>query len=271
MLLLVCVCHPWPVLQTYGAAELGRGSGVLDVAGGRGYLAYALQCERGVRTTVIGEEMTPHAPSCSHTRTHALCQLPTRARAAAALSRCDERRARASHVRGCCTARARVDPGVRKSGLTSRQRRALRKCGVGQYSSLACCFGPAFVAVPQQRALLEQASLVCGMHPDEATESIVDLALAFNKPFAVVPCCVFAHLAPQRRVRHRPGSSEAAAAAVAGGEADADGGVPVRDIAQFCEYLKAKDARIQEALLPFAGRNKVLYVHPNQSDAPVES
>ena len=30
-----------------------------------------------------------------------------------------------------------------------------------------------------------------GMHPDEATESIVDVALACRKPFAIVPCCVF--------------------------------------------------------------------------------
>ena len=35
------------------------------------------------------------------------------------------------------------------------------------------------------------AMQVIGLHPDEATEAIVDCALAHNKPFAVVPCCVF--------------------------------------------------------------------------------
>ena len=38
------------------------------------------------------------------------------------------------------------------------------------------------------------------MHPDQATEPIVDAALLYGLPFAVVPCCVFAELAPQRRL-----------------------------------------------------------------------
>lgn len=42
-----------------------------------------------------------------------------------------------------------------------------------------------------------QCSLVCGMHPDGATEFIVDLALALGKPFAVVPCCVYAAAMPR--------------------------------------------------------------------------
>lgn len=36
------------------------------------------------------------------------------------------------------------------------------------------------------------APQVVGMHPDQATDAIVDFALACSKPFAVVPCCVFA-------------------------------------------------------------------------------
>ena len=35
-----------------------------------------------------------------------------------------------------------------------------------------------------------------GLHPDEATEAIVDCALANRKPFAVVPCCVFPRCPP---------------------------------------------------------------------------
>ena len=37
---------------------------------------------------------------------------------------------------------------------------------------------------------------VVGLHPDEATEAIVDCALAHGKPFAVVPCCVFPRYPP---------------------------------------------------------------------------
>ena len=38
---------------------------------------------------------------------------------------------------------------------------------------------------------LQTCSLVLGLHPDQATDSIVDFAMHFGKPFAVVPCCVF--------------------------------------------------------------------------------
>jgi hypothetical protein len=40
-------------------------------------------------------------------------------------------------------------------------------------------------------ALVEGCSVVCGLHPDSATEPAVDWALERGKPFAVVPCCVF--------------------------------------------------------------------------------
>jgi len=48
-------------------------------------------------------------------------------------------------------------------------------------------------------ALLADAHFVVGLHPDEATEAIVDGALRHRRPFAVVPCCVFAKLFPNRR------------------------------------------------------------------------
>ena len=38
---------------------------------------------------------------------------------------------------------------------------------------------------------MSSCSVVVGMHPDQATEAIVDFALCENKPFAIVPCCVF--------------------------------------------------------------------------------
>ena len=86
------------------------------------------------------------------------------------------------------------------------------------------------------------ASLVVGMHPDEATEAIVTNSIAHGKRFAVVPCCVFAHLFPHRTLL------------------SAEGSKPVRDINDFCSYLKSKDPRIEEAALPFEGRNKVLFM-----------
>ncbi|KXZ53943.1 hypothetical protein GPECTOR_6g861 [Gonium pectorale] len=53
--------------------------------------------------------------------------------------------------------------------------------------------------------LLRNCSLVVGLHPDQATEAILDFALQGGKPFALLPCCVFPRLFPGRRLRLRPG------------------------------------------------------------------
>ena len=88
--------------------------------------------------------------------------------------------------------------------------------------------------------MLRDCSAVVGMHPDGATESIVDFALATGKPFAVVPCCVF------------PQSFQ--------GRSDPETGGSVTTHSQFVRYLRAKDpARIGMATLPFSGKNVVLY------------
>ena len=93
-------------------------------------------------------------------------------------------------------------------------------------------------------ALWRAASVVIGMHPDEATEPIVDEALAAGKPFAVVPCCVFPTLFPNRRVPDTAGG----------------GTVPVRTHEQFVRYLCAKHAGIRTALIEgLPGRNVVVY------------
>ena len=47
------------------------------------------------------------------------------------------------------------------------------------------------------------SEIIIGMHPDQATEPIIDMALKYQKPFAVVPCCVFAHENPHRRLKNR--------------------------------------------------------------------
>jgi hypothetical protein len=85
---------------------------------------------------------------------------------------------------------------------------------------------------------LATCDVLVGMHPDQATEAIVDAALALGKPFAVVPCCVFPELFPDRRRRD---------------------GAEVREYVDFVEYLRAKDPEIRIGYLPFEGRSRVLY------------
>jgi hypothetical protein len=68
----------------------------------------------------------------------------------------------------------------------------------------------------------------------------VDFARAHRKPFAVVPCCVFAQAHQWRRLK-------------------ATGAVP-RSYDDFIAYLVEKDPEhIRVAELAFGGRNKVVY------------
>jgi len=101
-----------------------------------------------------------------------------------------------------------------------------------------CSYIPEYFSAGFRPELLQQASALVGMHPDEATEAIVDAALANRKPFAVVPCCVFPTLFPGRTL--------------------ADGSAVVHT-QQFALYLASKDRRIRIRRLPFEGRNLVVY------------
>ncbi|RCI02533.1 hypothetical protein CU098_000978, partial [Rhizopus stolonifer] len=49
--------------------------------------------------------------------------------------------------------------------------------------------------------LISQVGLFLGLHADQATIPIVEAALKAQKPFAVVPCCVFSHQHRDRRLR----------------------------------------------------------------------
>ncbi len=90
--------------------------------------------------------------------------------------------------------------------------------------------------------LWQCAAVVVGLHPDEATDSIVEAALAARKPFAVVPCCTFWKENGHRRLSN---------------------GSPVFTYAQYVQYLTEKDEAIRvERLHEVPGRNLVLYWSP---------
>jgi hypothetical protein len=124
--------------------------------------------------------------------------------------------------------------------------------------------GAALMSSSVLASTLASCALLYGMHADGATEALVDYALAHDKPFAVVPCCVFPGAAPHRRVRRRrePSAPAVAAAAAAATEAVVvadDEWIPVRSYEQFLDYLQAKHPSIQRTNLSFEGRNTVLY------------
>ena len=111
-------------------------------------------------------------------------------------------------------------------------------------------------SVPLLHSYLCAATLLIGLHADGATEAIVDFALLHNKPFAVVPCCVFCNESGERIVQdtvneHGDGQDRAVRRRV-------------RSYEDFIAYLLSKDARIRTHTLPFQGRNLCLYVPPDR-------
>lgn len=87
--------------------------------------------------------------------------------------------------------------------------------------------------------------MLIGLHPDEATDHIVDIGLALRIPFVVVPCCVFPNFFKQRRLRN---------------------GKVVRSYEDLCQFIMEKDPNIKRDTVPFRGRNVALYWHPPPSD-----
>ena len=86
--------------------------------------------------------------------------------------------------------------------------------------------------------LIKGCSLIIGMHPDEATVDIVDVALAKKINFAVVPCCVFHNKFPDRKLKN---------------------GKDVVEYPDIIQFILEKDDSLKIDFLNIKGRNKVIY------------
>ncbi|ETO29359.1 hypothetical protein RFI_07765 [Reticulomyxa filosa] len=97
--------------------------------------------------------------------------------------------------------------------------------------------------------VIEHCSLLVGIHPDLACEPIIDTALLFNKPFAVLPCCVFPNSFPHRRILDP-----------LTGKLDK----PVHSHQDFITYLLNKHPKFQvDTLEMMDGKNQVIYWIPD--------
>jgi hypothetical protein len=92
---------------------------------------------------------------------------------------------------------------------------------------------------PECSERVKGCEVLVGLHSDQATEAVVDTAIALGKPWAVVPCCVFPSLFADRVVEGRP----------------------VRSYDDFVAYLLTKLApgAVRVDFLPCKGRNKILF------------
>jgi len=136
-----------------------------------------------------------------------------------------------------------IDPLVRKHGekLDPIGAKRIRKAQAPHPALLSKEFNrTTFLEISEQEDLIKQSSMLVGLHPDEPTEDILDMALQYGKNVAVVPCCVFPCFFPLRYL--------------------SDGRF-VRTYDDFLEYLLAKDDRLRKHNLPFQGRNTLIYMN----------
>jgi len=185
---------------------LNQGSGVLDIAGGIGHVSMALSL-RGIQSTVIDPR-----PSVG--------KLPSRDRKVyrRALSK---KQTIAAVEFGTCRAWFGVRPNEADHDLRE---------GGGPDTIEVCS--------PCTNAeLLGNCSAVVALHPDEATDYVIDFAIEHQKPFVVVPCCVFSRLFPWRRVS----------------------GKRVSTYQDLVTYLKCMHPNIQATVLDFDGANQALW------------
>ena len=245
-------------------------AGVVDVAGGKGHLAYLLTTLYHIPTTVIDPRplnltryqsqyaqrlqhmhkrqadnparssgAVPSSDGC-HLLTHFRCYFPASVHV--------------THIphKGTSASPLYSDPLPPPPPPTSSS----------QQPSVHTFVDPTLAANCPSVTLLHErvsaATLLIGLHADGATEAIIDSALHHRKPFAVVPCCVFCNEGGQHRT-----VADSTAAAVEGEGEQSVGKRRVRSYEDFVAYLLAKDTRIKQHILPFQGRNLVLYIDPD--------
>ncbi|KAI8605191.1 hypothetical protein EDD21DRAFT_299860 [Dissophora ornata] len=205
------------LVEKFGQDYLNSGSGVLDIAGGKGEISLFLTHMFGIRSTVVEPNVRKDTAY--------------------------QRRNLMDHTDNDLEA-------------VKKERRRLKKLQQAQFVVPRLCTLLDDQFANDYSDVLKDASILIGMHPDQATEPIVDMALKHNKPFAVVPCCVFSLENPHRRL---------------------SSGAGVNTTLEFIQYLIEKGAHggssgsMSREFLPFDGMNIVVYrplpSPPGTSDA----
>ena len=222
------------LVERYSAATLNSGSGVLDVAGGNGELAFKLLNFSEIQTTIVDPRPYSLLRMLKLVTKDHIYRLYHRYE-----KECENPRIRLPlprHIRCWFTS-----PAVSQEQLEGSAR---------TYANSA----ETLESLPLEKQVLQErlntCSMIIGMHPDQATEPIVDNALQLYKPFAVVPCCVFPKLFPARS--------------------------HVKTHEQFCSYLEAKAKMllpsstpyvVRRGSLDFNGRNTVVYLERSTDSA----
>lgn len=204
--------------------------GIIDAAGGAGHVSLALAL-RGVHSTVVDPRTT-------------VGQLPGR----------DRKALKKSKKPPFSTYRAWF--GSRPKGVDSFFREGNNAAAATDRTNSGASFAlmdgstvndPTTLPICSycsEDRLIPGCTAIVALHPDEATGCIVELAVQHEKPFLVVPCCVFSRLFPERI---KPSVSESESSAV------------VSTYYDLIDWLVAKHPSIKVTRLPFDGANLAVW------------
>ena len=231
------------LLETFGYEALCAGRGVLDVAGGSGGLAFELAVRRQIPCIIVDPRPFRYTPTqqlvLEHRRRARLALEPWVLSSPLAASTYDRFHSRPVTQIGALFDSAAVlgsaptEPSP--SGVVGAATAAAATAGSSERASETAV---------ELLAAARECSVLVGLHPDQALDHIVDVAIAMRRPFCVVPCCVFWKHGrnPQRTTPD---------------------GTPVRTYDQLCSYVAGRAPEVREAVLPgFHGLNRCFYWVP---------
>ncbi|ORZ04186.1 hypothetical protein BCR41DRAFT_363007 [Lobosporangium transversale] len=285
------------LIKTFSREFLNSGTGVLDIAGGRGDLSWELQTRQGIKSTIVeprrGKGMRKwqrkwlenfkanSIPSMSPTSP---LQQQQQQHITGAESTVTEK-----DVSGSKVVRTKKEILEDENNDADEKEpdggKALENLGdfipttlvypplqLTEPSRIQAMLNDEFLETHQQ--LVTEASIMIGLHPDQATEPIVRVALKLGKPFAVIPCCVFGRDNPHRRLPEPPIDADTPSLRTERTKNEDEGQSdtyrrltrPVTSYDDFVAWLSMLHPNIETTWLNFEGMNRVLFWRgPSQS------
>lgn len=111
----------------------------------------------------------------------------------------------------------------------------------------------------KRHQLVHDSSILIGLHPDQATEPIVRAALKAGKPFAIIPCCVFSRENPHRVLLNTEVKKSTVPEELKDGTETTTDTRHVSSYDDFVTWLATLHPGIETTWLNFEGMNRVLF------------